>query len=154
MLMLKLQCFGYPMQRADSLGKTLSWERLKVGGEGYNRGWDGWMASMTRWTCLNKLQELVMDREAWRAAVHGVSKSLTGLSDWTELNTTICKISNKWVKLYIYDSLYVLHIYIWQLFVAVLFYPIATKIYNAVSLFCYHCISNIWNSLQHRLNVR
>ena len=109
---------------------------------------------------LSKLQELVMDREAWRAAVHWISKGLTGLSDWTELNTTICKTSNKWVKLYIYDSLYVLHIYIctciyiWQLFVAVLFYPIATKIYNAVSLFGYHCISNIWNSLQHRLNVR
>ena len=45
------------------------WERLKVGGEGDNRGWDGSMASLTR--CLSKLWELVMDREAWHAAVHG-----------------------------------------------------------------------------------
>ena len=46
----------------------------------------GWMASPTRWTCLSELQELVMDREAWRAVIHGVTKSQTRLSDWTELN--------------------------------------------------------------------
>ena len=50
MLKLKLQYFSYPMQRTDFLEKTLSWERLKMGGEGDNRGWDGWMASLTRWT--------------------------------------------------------------------------------------------------------
>ena len=49
------------------------------------RGWDGWMASLTRWTGLGELQALVMDREAWRAAIHGVAKTRTRLSDWTEL---------------------------------------------------------------------
>ena len=61
------------------------WERLKAGREGDNRGWDGWMASLTRWMSLSKLQELVMDREARRATVHGATKSWTWLSDWTEL---------------------------------------------------------------------
>ena len=59
------------------------WERLKAGGKGNDRGWDGWMASLTQWTCLSKLQEMVKDREAWRAAFHGVSTSWTWLSDWT-----------------------------------------------------------------------
>ena len=56
------------------------WERLRAGGEGDNRGWDGWMASPTQWTWV-KLQELVMDRETCRAAIHGVAKSLTGLNN-------------------------------------------------------------------------
>ena len=50
MLKLKLQYSGHPMQRTDSLEKTRCWERLKAGGEGDDRGWDGWMASLTRWT--------------------------------------------------------------------------------------------------------
>jgi len=50
MLKLKLQYFGYLMRRTDSFEKTLIWERLKVGGEGDDRGWDGWMASPTWWT--------------------------------------------------------------------------------------------------------
>ena len=50
MLQLKLQYFGHVMQRADSSEKTWGWERLKVGGEGDDRGWDGWMASLTQWT--------------------------------------------------------------------------------------------------------
>ena len=62
------------------------WERLKVGGEGDDRGWDGWLVSLTWWMSLSKLWELVMDREAWHAAVHEVTKSQTWLSDWTELN--------------------------------------------------------------------
>ena len=50
MLRLKLQYFGHLMQRADSLEKTWCWERLRAGGEGDDKGWDGWMASLTWWT--------------------------------------------------------------------------------------------------------
>ena len=59
-------------------------ERLKAGRERDDRGWDGWMASMIM--SLSKLWELVIDREAWPAAVHGIEKSLTRLSIWTELS--------------------------------------------------------------------
>ena len=63
------------------------WETLRAGGEEGNRGWDGWMATLTQWTwVLVDSGSLVTDREAWRAAVHGVAKSQTRLSNWTELN--------------------------------------------------------------------
>ena len=63
------------------------WEKLKAGGEGDSRQWDGWVASRTQWTWLwVNSGGLVMDREAWHAAVHGVTKSWTGLSNWTELS--------------------------------------------------------------------
>ena len=61
MLKLKLQYFGHLMQRVDSLEKLWCWEGLGAGGEGDNRGWDGWMASLTRWTLsLSELRELVI----------------------------------------------------------------------------------------------
>ena len=86
MLKLKLQYFGHLMRRGDSLEKTLMLGGLGAGGEGDDRGWDGWMASPTRWMWVSELQELVTDREAWRAAIHGVTQSRTLLNDWTELN--------------------------------------------------------------------
>ena len=77
------------MRRVDSLEKTLMLEGLGAGGEGDNRGWDGWMASLTWWTwSLSELREVVMDRETWRSAIHGFTKSRTPLSDWTEQNCT------------------------------------------------------------------
>ena len=98
-------CWTWNSNTLATWGKELThlkrpwcWERLKAGGEGDDRGWHGWMASLIWWTRVSigsrvcwwtgrpgVLQGLLVDREAWGAAIHVVAKRGTGLSDWTEL---------------------------------------------------------------------
>ena len=93
----KLQYFDHLMQRADSFEKIWCWERMRAEGEGADRGWDGWIESLTQWTWVSKLQETVKDREVRCDAVYRVAKSQTWLNDSATITSTQVMLLHKYI---------------------------------------------------------
>ena len=90
-LKLKFQYLATWCEETTHWKRPSCWKRLKAGGEGDERRWDGWMALLIQWTwSLSKFLELVKDREAWRVAVHWAAKSWTWLNDWTITTVLWC----------------------------------------------------------------
>ena len=99
MLKLKLQYSGYLLQRTDSFKRPWSWERLKAGGEGDDRGWDGWMASSTQWTWV-----WISSRSWWWRGKPGMLQSRGSQRvrhnwDWTnQTKSSLCKCLAGWIR--------------------------------------------------------
>ena len=105
MLKLKLQYLATWYEQLTHLKRPWCWERSHVGGEGDDRGWDGWMASLTQWMWVWVNSGSWWDREAWHAAAHGVTKSRTERLNWTERYLSIRTfLADQWLRLWAFTA--------------------------------------------------